>query len=152
MCGITGYISEKKWNSAKMLEVLHHRGPDSQGEYTAEINNSNVFLGHKRLSIIDLSEGGHQPMLSEDEDIVLTFNGEIYNFLEIPSEQALSGTIALNTIALEKGASVLRVHDVKPASEIIDLIWKMIKVIMYWNFRSFIIFSKSIRKTSIWMS
>lgn len=83
MCGITGYISSRKWNSAKMLEVLHHRGPDSQGEFHEEISGQSVFLGHKRLSIIDLSEGGRQPMLSDDQKIVLTFNGEIYNFLEL---------------------------------------------------------------------
>lgn len=90
MCGITGYISEKKWNSTKMLEVLHHRGPDSQGSFEEEINGRCVFLGHKRLSIIDLSEGGHQPMLSDDQQIILTFNGEIYNFLEL-KEQFLKG-------------------------------------------------------------
>jgi asparagine synthase (glutamine-hydrolysing) len=90
MCGITGYISNKVWDSQKMLDVLHHRGPDSLGEFKEVIAGQNVFLGHKRLSIIDLSVGGHQPMLSADQQIVLTFNGEIYNFLEI-KEQFLKG-------------------------------------------------------------
>lgn len=85
MCGITGYISKTNWDTKSMLEVLHHRGPDSQGEYSTSINNWNVFLGHKRLSIIDLSEGGSQPMFSHDQQIILTFNGEIYNFLELKS-------------------------------------------------------------------
>ncbi|MBL4710657.1 MAG: asparagine synthase (glutamine-hydrolyzing) [Flavobacteriales bacterium] len=83
MCGIVGYISNKDRDSKKMLEVLHHRGPDSEGVFDSELANKKVFLGHKRLSIIDLSEGGNQPMLSEDQQIVLTFNGEIYNFLEL---------------------------------------------------------------------
>ena len=86
MCGITGYISNKKWDTSKMLEVLHHRGPDNQGEYTEEVAGKNIFLGHKRLSIIDLSEGGHQPMISDDQQIILTFNGEIYNFLELKTQ------------------------------------------------------------------
>ena len=83
MCGITGYISNQQWDSQQMLEVLHHRGPDSVGEFKEEIEGQNLFLGHKRLSIIDLSVGGYQPMLSDDQQIVLTFNGEIYNFQEL---------------------------------------------------------------------
>lgn len=86
MCGIAGYISNKVWNSDNMLEVLNHRGPDSKGKFQEEISGQNVFLGHKRLSIIDLSSGGHQPMLSDDSQIVLTFNGEIYNFLELKEQ------------------------------------------------------------------
>jgi asparagine synthase (glutamine-hydrolysing) len=83
MCGITGYISNKAWNSEKMLEALHHRGPDSEGVFHSDFKTKKVFLGHKRLRIIDLSDGGSQPMFSDDEQIILTFNGEIYNFLEL---------------------------------------------------------------------
>lgn len=83
MCGIAGYISDQEWNKSKMLEVLHHRGPDNTGEYSTEFKNKKVFLGHKRLSILDLSPNGNQPMKSENEDIVLSYNGEIYNFQEL---------------------------------------------------------------------
>jgi asparagine synthase (glutamine-hydrolysing) len=83
MCGIAGYISNKDLNIQQMLDVLHHRGPDSSGVHADQVNESKLVLGHKRLSIIDLSAGGHQPMLSDNKQIVLTFNGEIYNFLEL---------------------------------------------------------------------
>jgi asparagine synthase (glutamine-hydrolysing) len=83
MCGITGYISNKAWNSEKMLAALHHRGPDSEGVFHSDFKTKKVFLGHKRLSIIDLSAGGSQPMFSDDEQIILPCNGAIYNFLEL---------------------------------------------------------------------
>lgn len=86
MCGITGYIAREKYPIQKMLEVLHHRGPDDQGIYESQIAGKNIFLGQTRLSIIDLSSNGHQPMLSDNEDIILIFNGEIYNFLELKAK------------------------------------------------------------------
>ena len=83
MCGITGYISPKKLQDNAMLSCLHHRGPDHEGSYTDVINNKQLFLGHTRLSILDLSEDGNQPMFSGDKQIVIIFNGEIYNFQEL---------------------------------------------------------------------
>jgi len=83
MCGITGTVS---WNGLpessivdEMMLVLNHRGPDDSGVY----RDSNAVLGHKRLSIIDLSPAGRQPMSNEDETLWSVFNGEIYNFMEI---------------------------------------------------------------------
>ncbi|HEX7413106.1 MAG TPA: asparagine synthase (glutamine-hydrolyzing) [Bacteroidia bacterium] len=83
MCGITGYISSKKMQDAAMLQCLHHRGPDHEGSYTDVIQNKQVFLGHTRLSILDLSNDGNQPMFSGDKQLVIVFNGEIYNFQEL---------------------------------------------------------------------
>lgn len=83
MCGIAGYISNEKLNNVEMLNVLKHRGPDHQHGYTDYINNKEVFLGHTRLSILDLSSNGNQPMFSDDKQIVIVFNGEIYNFEEL---------------------------------------------------------------------
>ncbi|MEO8760842.1 MAG: asparagine synthase (glutamine-hydrolyzing) [Bacteroidia bacterium] len=83
MCGIAGYISSQKLQDAKMLSCLHHRGPDHEGSYANVINNKQLFLGHTRLSILDLSEDGNQPMFSADKQIVIVFNGEIYNFQEL---------------------------------------------------------------------
>lgn len=80
MCGITGYISDQPWNASAMTKSLHHRGPDHDGGHQEDILSKSVFLGHSRLSIIDLSDQGHQPMYSEDRQVVLVFNGEIYNF------------------------------------------------------------------------
>ena len=87
MCGITGIILEKK-NSLinlssieKMTRELAHRGPDGEGYWVSK--NELQYLGHRRLSIIELSEKGSQPMKSQNGRYVITFNGEIYNHLEI---------------------------------------------------------------------
>ena len=84
MCGIVGYITKKPLASGKdliasMLDKIKHRGPDDSGIY---INSDmNCGLGHVRLSIIDLSSDGHQPMTNEEGSLYLVFNGEIYNHL-----------------------------------------------------------------------
>jgi asparagine synthase (glutamine-hydrolysing) len=83
MCGIAGYISDEKLNAAEMLNVLKHRGPDHHAGYSDYNNSKEIFLGHTRLSILDLSSNGNQPMLSDDKQIILVFNGEIYNFQEL---------------------------------------------------------------------
>jgi len=79
MCGITGFNWEDKDLIKRMSSIISHRGPDGEGHYT----NKSISLGHRRLSIIDLSQNGKQPMCNEDETIHITFNGEIYNFLEL---------------------------------------------------------------------
>lgn len=84
MCGITGILnlSGEAVDAAvlrRMNDVLAYRGPDDSGVYV----DRNVGLGHRRLSIIDLSPTGHQPMTNEDGTIWLVFNGEIYNYLEL---------------------------------------------------------------------
>lgn len=66
-----------------MLHSLQHRGPDHQDGYCDHFNNKEVFLGHTRLSILDLSSNGNQPMFSDDKQIVIVFNGEVYNFEEL---------------------------------------------------------------------
>ena len=68
----------------RILLAISHRGPDDVGTYIDE--DACVALGHKRLSIIDLSPGGHQPMVNQDNGDVLAFNGEIYNFRELRTE------------------------------------------------------------------
>src|SRR4051794_25213528 len=90
MCGIVGYLrlDNKKAESdiiKKMSQCLQHRGPDDNGEYVAE----NIGLGHTRLSILDLSTLGHQPMQSDE--YVIVFNGEIYNFPELRKLLQLKG-------------------------------------------------------------
>ena len=66
-----------------MIQVLGHRGPDSTGRYTATCNGRDVFLGHTRLSIVDLSEAGQQPMATAGDEVVIVYNGEVYNFREL---------------------------------------------------------------------
>ena len=86
MCRIAGIIDATtttlQEDILKMRDAMHRGGPDDSGVYF----DQNLALGHRRLSIIDLSPAGHQPMLSEDENLVLCFNGEIYNFKEIRKE------------------------------------------------------------------
>ncbi len=84
MCGISGAFSTKEINISEadmMIDRLRHRGPDGSGKYVDQTER--VFLGHNRLSIIDLSDENSQPFQTEGFDGVLVFNGEIYNFCEI---------------------------------------------------------------------
>jgi asparagine synthase (glutamine-hydrolysing) len=86
MCGIGGWIGEgagrlDEPHLGAMMAAMRHRGPDDAGTWIGA--NGNVALGHNRLSIIDLSLGGHQPMINPNNGDVLTFNGEIYNFHEL---------------------------------------------------------------------
>lgn len=92
MCGISGYVSSNKLNGSQMVSSLKHRGPDNSGEFSKEYCNKQVFLGHNRLSIIDLSEQGKQPMSTPDGTITIIFNGEIYNFSDI-KEKHLKNTV-----------------------------------------------------------
>jgi asparagine synthase (glutamine-hydrolysing) len=93
MCGIIGIIHRhpKSLNplTADNLKTLAHRGPDGSGVYTDQY----VQFGHTRLSIIDLSEAAAQPMRSRDKRFVVTFNGEIYNYLELRDELKALGVI-----------------------------------------------------------
>jgi asparagine synthase (glutamine-hydrolysing) len=79
MCGITGFTWPDADLIAQMTAAVSHRGPDDEGCYVGR----HVSLGHRRLSIIDLSPDGHQPLCNEDGTVWLVFNGEIYNFAEL---------------------------------------------------------------------
>jgi asparagine synthase (glutamine-hydrolysing) len=83
MCGIAGFYSNKynKEDLVKMTNALTHRGPDAEGFYYND--NEGIGLGHRRLSIIDLSSSANQPMKSHCGRYIMVFNGEIYNFNEI---------------------------------------------------------------------
>jgi len=86
MCGITGFYSLEgrftRENLEQMILALEHRGPDASGLYF----NKMVGLGHRRLSIIDLSESANQPMYSHCKRYVMVYNGEVYNFKEVSQE------------------------------------------------------------------
>ncbi|MEH1738793.1 asparagine synthase (glutamine-hydrolyzing) [Fusobacterium varium] len=94
MCGICGFISEKEItteNLKNMNNTINYRGPDSEGIYFEETDGKKIGLAHKRLAIMDLSPLGHQPMFSEDKNIIVIFNGEIYNFQEIKEDLEKKG-------------------------------------------------------------
>ena len=85
MCGIVGFASESTVKDKEKYlagsHFLNHRGPDDSGEWFSD--DGCVGFGHRRLSIIDISANGHQPMQSIDSDLIIVFNGEIYNYIEL---------------------------------------------------------------------
>ncbi len=97
MCGFTGYIGKLENREevlVNMMNTIIHRGPDSEGKYIDE----DAALGFRRLSIIDLSSVGDQPLYNEDRSMVLVFNGEIYNYQELREELIEAGhTFTSNT-------------------------------------------------------
>ena len=98
MCGIAGFIDNLNQRDkfdhnkiiADMTSSLIHRGPDDEGHW--HDSNSGVTLGHRRLSIVDLSFYGHQPMMSSSKRYVIVFNGEIYNHLLLRKDLEKSNT------------------------------------------------------------
>lgn len=94
MCGLVGYFdAHPSYESQSVIEgmmtALHHRGPDDAGRWWDAAHE--LVLGHRRLSILDLSAEGHQPMTSASGRFVLSYNGEIYNFAELRAELAARG-------------------------------------------------------------
>jgi asparagine synthase (glutamine-hydrolysing) len=93
MCGITGFYKESKGSRRELLlqmsNIIQSRGPDHYGEFISE--NRRLYLAHQRLSILDLSNAGAQPMESASKRFIIVFNGEIYNFRELKEELLDSG-------------------------------------------------------------
>ena len=96
MCGIVGFRSDRNFKSLreflpKATSCLSHRGPDDSGLFFDE--SCGVGLGHRRLSVIDLSKAGQQPMASDDGSVLIVYNGEVYNFKEIRNELEAAGHV-----------------------------------------------------------
>ena len=92
MCGFTGFVGQtdnREQVLENMMNTIIHRGPDSSGSFLDE----DAALGFRRLSIIDIGESGDQPLYNEDKTMVLTFNGEIYNYPELREELIAAGHI-----------------------------------------------------------
>ena len=91
MCGITGFVGAGgEADLRRMADSLAHRGPDDSGAWADPARG--VYLGHRRLSILDLA-GGHQPMVTADGNLVIIFNGEIYNFAELRAQLLARGHV-----------------------------------------------------------
>ncbi|WP_067865088.1 asparagine synthase (glutamine-hydrolyzing) [Neptuniibacter marinus] len=116
MCGVAGIVNLTQDAVSpvvlkKMTDAIAHRGPDGEGQWI----ENNVGLGHRRLAILDLSPSGHQPMASQNQRYVLSYNGEVYNFRELRAELESLGyqfrsqtdsEVVLNALA-EWGVSAL---------------------------------------------
>lgn len=92
MCGFAGFtntIDNSNRVLGEMMDKIRHRGPDSEGRYIDEC----IAMGFRRLSIIDITDSGDQPILNEDKSKVLFFNGEIYNYQDIRKELVEKGHI-----------------------------------------------------------
>jgi asparagine synthase (glutamine-hydrolysing) len=92
MCGIAGLVAREREgigtgyrNSAGLLDGLGHRGPDARGEFA----DGRVWLGHTRLSILDVSQAANQPMATEDGRFIISYNGEVYNFSDLAKSEEL---------------------------------------------------------------
>ena len=98
MCGFYGLVSKNIDYSNEELDniskSINHRGPDAHNSIKKKLEKITFILDHNRLSIIDLSDQGIQPFISEDRNFILVFNGEIYNFQEI--RKTLEEKIRLN--------------------------------------------------------
>ena len=115
MCGINGILHlqlQKKVDErvlTKMRDSLEHRGPDDKGLFI----ENNIGLGHRRLSILDVSSAGHQPFLSDDGRYILVYNGEIYNFKEFYPELKSNGFDIRTTSDTEVLLKLFQLHGLK---------------------------------------
>ena len=91
MCGLFASIGFDPDRSR--LDIVTHRGPDDSGWEVLDSRAGPVVLGHRRLAIIDLTEGGHQPMLTPDARYAMVYNGEIYNYIELRNELRSRGEV-----------------------------------------------------------
>lgn len=94
MCGISGFVGKgSEQDLLAMIEVIRYRGPDDLGSFV----RGDVGLAHARLSILDLSAAGHQPMWNDKKDVAIIFNGEIYNFQELKRDFGMGYHFVSNT-------------------------------------------------------
>ena len=100
ICGIAGKYDKQKPVIENMMKSIYHRGPDGGGNYIDE----DVALGFRRLSIIDL-DCGNQPMFNETGEVVIVFNGEIYNYQELTKELRQKD-MCLQTILIQNAGSM----------------------------------------------
>ena len=103
MCGLTGFLSDSSIKSNNlsyklrpMVDSISHRGPDDDGFWIDE--KSRVAIGHRRLSVLDLSSAGHQPMHSSTGRYIIAFNGEIYNHLNLRERLDIESNNSTNAL------------------------------------------------------
>lgn len=131
MCGLFGFSSAQKIEpylakARQARDTLFHRGPDQAGEWY----NDHTYLGHRRLSILDLSEAGRQPMVSENGQVAITVNGEIYNFQPLRKELETLGATFQSTSDSEVVLHGYRLWGIDTLLEKID---GMYAIVIYDN-------------------
>lgn len=119
MCGIAGWSRAAGVNDSlvqldAMTSAIAHRGPDDRGTFADA--GEGIAIGHVRLSIIDLSNAGHQPMPSDDGSVTLAFNGELYNYKELRHELEESGRAFHSRSDTEVAANAFATGDRRPWS------------------------------------
>jgi asparagine synthase (glutamine-hydrolysing) len=165
MCGIFGIIDKKKNVDVVIVKLacnkIAHRGPDDEGFFVKE----NIGLGHRRLSILDLSASGHQPMISADEKHIIIFNGEIYNHNELrenylkefqfkstsDTETLLEGFVKYGEdfIANLNGIFAFAILNLETNSLFIARDHLGVKPLYYYNDDNYFIFSSEIKAFSV---
>jgi asparagine synthase (glutamine-hydrolysing) len=157
MCGINGFSWNDEALIKRMNSVTEHRGPDDSGFLTDKY----VSLGHSRLSIIDLSEKGHQPMPNEDRSLWIIYNGEVYNFEEIRKDLLVHGHIfksatdtevilhayeqyGLDCVKKFNGMWAFCIYDLKAGSLVLCRDQFGIKPLYYYHTKENLIFSSMI--------
>ena len=109
MCGIYGILSQENLRDIEIKKIhnigkiLHHRGPDGEGFWC----NDNIALGHRRLSILDVSNSGTQPMHFKNNRYIIVYNGEIYNFIELRQELQNAGYVFKSNTDSIKSQSII---------------------------------------------
>lgn len=103
LCGFTGEVIDRNKALEKMTDLITHRGPDSVGFFV----DNDISMGFRRLSIIDL-ENGNQPLYNEDNTLVLTFNGEIYNYKELREQLIEKIIFSIPALTLKSCFTVLK--------------------------------------------
>jgi asparagine synthase (glutamine-hydrolysing) len=162
MCGISGIIGINSYHLIKaMVAIQSHRGPDDSG---IELLNQNplVYFGHNRLSIIDLSPRGHQPMFNNDKTLCIIYNGEVYNYQELREELKIHGYIfssetdtevilnaydcwGFNSFSKFKGMFAFAIYDKKKNRIILARDYLGIKPLYYWTCNNQFVFASEIK-------
>ena len=126
MCGITGFISSRlnQHHLSQMTTALKHRGPDASGEFYLE--NDHLALGHRRLSILDLSANGNQPFRSRCGRYTMVYNGEVYNFNEIAKQ------LQIETATFTDTEVILEAYAIKK-DQFVDLLNGMFSMAIWDN-------------------
>lgn len=126
MCGIFGYVGRDILSATKIqgaYQLQRHRGPDDHGIESFSINNYNICMAHQRLSIIDLSSAGHQPMLRDDEASMIIYNGELYNYLEIKKDLQEKDVVFKSKTDTEVVSAALRYWGCEKAVQKFNGMW-----------------------------